>query len=119
MSAGKVIAYIVAAITIFFGVLFIWAAFSPEGNPGWIIVGLVSAGIGLGLIWFAGRSKASGEQEVTMNIDLSGDVNLETMKCNSCGGTLSSENITLVAGAPMVECPYCGTEYQLTEEPKW
>ncbi|OQX61467.1 MAG: hypothetical protein B5M51_07885 [Anaerolinea sp. 4484_236] len=119
MSAGKIIAYIVAAILIFFGVLFIWSAFSPEGNPGNIITGGISAAIGLGLIWLAGRKKASDEQEVTMNIDLSGDVNLETMKCKSCGGTLTSENITLVAGAPMVECPYCGTEYQLTEEPKW
>jgi len=25
----------------------------------------------------------------------------------------------MVAGAPVVTCPYCGTTYQLTEEPKW
>lgn len=31
MPAGKLIAYIFAAILIFFGVLFIWATFSPEG----------------------------------------------------------------------------------------
>lgn len=120
MSAGKIISYIIAAITIFFGVLFIWSAFSPTGNPASLLTGLISAGIGLGLIWVAGRIKSQpGEQEITMNIDLSGEVNLDTLQCRNCGGTLDSSNITMVAGAPVVECPYCGTDYQLTEEPKW
>jgi len=25
----------------------------------------------------------------------------------------------MVAGAPVVTCPYCNTSYQLKEEPKW
>jgi uncharacterized Zn-finger protein len=44
---------------------------------------------------------------------------MDTLKCRSCGGALKPENITMVAGAPVVTCPYCGTTYQLTEEPKW
>jgi redox-regulated HSP33 family molecular chaperone len=44
---------------------------------------------------------------------------MDTMKCKSCGGTITSENIQMVAGAPVVTCPYCHTTYQLTEEPKW
>ena len=119
MNAGKLIAYIIAAIAIFFGVLFVWGAFSPEGNPAWIVTGAVSVGIGLGLIWLAGRKKASESQEVTMKVDLSGDIDLDTLKCKSCGGSIGSENITMVAGAPMVKCPYCGSEYQITEDPKW
>ncbi len=120
MSAIKIIAYIAAAILIFFGVLFIWGAFSPQGSPAWILIGVITVGIGFGLIWFAGRQKATAQQEsVTLKIDLPGDVKLDTMKCQSCGGTLSSENIKMVAGAPMVSCPYCNTTYQLTEEPKW
>lgn len=118
MSAGKIIAYIVAAILVFFGVLFIWSAFSPEGNPANIVTGGISAVIGLGLIWLAGRKKDSDTQ-VVMKIDLSGDIDLDTLQCDSCGGTISSENITVVAGAPMVKCPFCGSEYQITEEPKW
>jgi hypothetical protein len=123
MSAGKIIAYIFAAILIFFGVLFIWATFSPEGRLGWLVVGVISVGIGFGLIWFAGRkspteSAAQGDN-VTLNIDLPGDVNLDSMKCQSCGGVLTTDAIKMVAGAPMVSCPYCNTTYQLTEEPKW
>jgi len=118
----KIVAYIVAAILVFFGVLFIWGAFSPQGSPGWILIGLVSVGIGLVIIFFARRSgkaaPASG-QNVTLNVELPGNVKMDTLKCQSCGGTLAPENIQMVAGAPVVTCPYCHTTYQLTEEPKW
>ena len=123
MSAGKIIAYIFAAILIFFGVLFIWATFSPEGQIGWLVVGVISVGIGFGLIWFAGRIKtadsSSQGDNVTLKLDLPGDVNLDSMKCQSCGGVLTMDAIKMVAGAPVVSCPYCNTTYQLTEEPKW
>jgi hypothetical protein len=121
MKAMKIIAYIAAAILIFFGVLFIWSAFTPDKQqPGNIIVGAISAGIGFGLIFWASRRTPSPEdQKVTVQIDLPGNVSLDTMKCKSCGGVLSSENVTLVAGAPVVTCPFCKTTYQLTEEPKW
>jgi len=121
MSVIRIIAYIAAAILIFFGVLFIWGAFSPDGSISWIVIGLISVGIGFGLIWFASRIKstAPGDQNVTLKIDLPGDVNLDTLKCQSCGGVLTMDNIQMVAGAPVVNCPYCQTTYQLTEEPKW
>jgi Na+/melibiose symporter-like transporter len=122
MSAGKIIAYIIAAILIFFGVIFIWGAFSPEGQSGWILIGLISVGIGSVLIWFASRLRAASQQageQVILNIDLPANVNLDTLKCKSCGGALTMDNIKMVAGAPVVTCPYCDTTYQLTEEPKW
>jgi hypothetical protein len=121
MNVGKVIAYIVAAILIFFGVLFIWGAFSPQGQMGWIFIGLVSVGIGLVLIWLTGRRKPAlySNPQTTLKIDLPGTIALDKIKCQSCGGVLSTKNIELIAGAPMVSCPYCGTSYKLTEEPKW
>jgi len=122
MSAVKIIAYIAAAILIFFGVLFIWGAFSPEGADSWIIIGLISVVIGFGLIWFAAKRISAGAasgDNVTLKIDLPANVNLDTLKCKSCGGVLSMDNIQMVAGAPVVNCPYCKTTYQLTEEPKW
>lgn len=121
MSAGKIIAYIAAAILIFFGVLFIWATFSPDGQITWLIVGVISVGIGLIIIWFTRRktSVSPGGGDTTLRIDLPGEVNLDTLKCKSCGGTITMDNIDMVAGAPMVKCPYCNTTYQLTEDPKW
>lgn len=122
MGALKIIGYIVAAILIFFGVLFVWGAFSAEGNPGWIIIGVISALIGFGVIFLASRKKSTGEpvqQQTTLNVELPGDVDIERFKCQDCGAQLSMDNVKMVAGAPMVDCPYCGAAYQLTEEPKW
>ncbi|HKY83767.1 MAG TPA: hypothetical protein VJ160_02975 [Anaerolineales bacterium] len=121
MNAARIIAYIAAAILIFFGVLFVWGAFSPQGSSGWILVGLVSIGLGLALIWLGGRRRAGGEgpQEIIQRVELSGDVSLEKMICRNCGGALSTDNVKVVAGAAVVHCPYCGTSYQLEEEPKW
>ncbi|HOD44593.1 MAG TPA: hypothetical protein PKL21_06910, partial [Anaerolineaceae bacterium] len=58
-------------------------------------------------------------QQVTLQVDLPGNVSMDTIKCQSCGGTLQAENIQVVNGAPMVTCPYCHTVYQITEQPKW
>ena len=120
MSAGKLIAYIAASILIFFGVIFIWGAFSPQGSPSWILIGLISVAIGFVLIVIGARRRpAAGTENVTLKVDLPGNVNLDTLKCRSCGGALTADNIKMVAGAPLVTCPYCHTSYQLTEEPKW
>jgi predicted RNA-binding Zn-ribbon protein involved in translation (DUF1610 family) len=122
MNAGKVIGYIFSAILVFFGVLFIWGAFGQEGNPAWIIIGGITVLIGFVIIYFLGRKKP-GDQQVqyntTLKVDLPGDVNVERFKCADCGAQLSMDNVKMVAGAPMVDCPYCGAAYQLTEEPKW
>lgn len=120
MSAGRIIAYIGAAILIFFGVLFIWGAFSPTGSTGWILVGIISVAIGLVLIFWAGRKAAQeAATNVTLKIDLPGNVQMDALKCKSCGATISTDDIKMVNGAPVVTCPYCHSSYQLTEEPKW
>jgi DNA-directed RNA polymerase subunit RPC12/RpoP len=122
MSAGKIIGYIVAAILILFGVLFIWAAFSPEGEMGWILVGVISVGIGLSiivLIKFREPKPAQPPQEIVQKIDLSGDIELETLKCQKCGGELQKDSISVREGAIFISCPYCGSAYQMVEEPKW
>ncbi len=118
----KLIGYIGSAILIFFGVLFILSAFSPQGQVGNLLVGGVLVLIAFGIIFFLTRKKPGDEvnnTNVTLNIDLPGNVSLESMKCQSCGGVLTSDAIHMVNGAPMVTCPYCNTQYQLTEEPKW
>jgi hypothetical protein len=117
----KIIAYILAAILIFFGVLFIWAAFGHTFNFGWFLVGLISVGIGLILVWFTTRMKSTSQagETVTLKVDLPANVALDTLQCKNCGGALTPDNVKMMAGAPVVTCPYCNTSYQLTEEPKW
>lgn len=121
MSAGRIIAYIGAGFFLIFGFLFILAAFGEQFNSGWLVVGLLLIAIGFGLVFLGGRLKktAEAEQPVTLNIDLPANVDLDKFNCENCGGALSTDNIEMVAGAPVVKCPYCGTTYQLTEDPKW
>ncbi|MCU0488208.1 MAG: hypothetical protein MUE67_04550 [Anaerolineales bacterium] len=116
----KIIAYILAAILLILGVLFVIAAFGPAFNPGWFAIGGLMVVIGLALVWFGTRQKAGSQaNNVTVKIDLPGNVNLDSFQCKNCGGALTTDNVKLVAGAPVVTCPYCNTTYQLTEEPKW
>ncbi len=116
----KTVAFIGAGLLILFGALMVIGATDPSGNAAWLFIGLVFIGAGLVIIFFAARRKPeTPTTNVTLNVDLPGNVNLDSLKCKSCGGVLTADNITMVAGAPMVTCPFCHTAYQLTEEPKW
>jgi hypothetical protein len=120
---GKIIGYVVAGILIFFGVLFLWAAFgSQTASPGGrLLVGGLLVAIGLGIIFAVRLREPKPQQEVTIRqqIDLGGEVDLTALKCRNCGGQLDKNAISVEQGAVMVSCPYCAATYQIVEEPKW
>ena len=120
---GRVIGYVVAGILILFGVLYLWsipAAGSSQIVPR-LIVGVISLAIGVVIIWVVRTRGPAPIQQITQQVDLEmpGDVNVEKLKCQSCGAELGKDSASLVQGAVMINCPYCGSTYQLTEEPKW
>jgi len=123
MSTGKIIGYIAAGILVLFGVLFLLAAFSSEATSpgGRLLVGGLLVLIGIGIIVAVRLREPKPKQEVTIHqqVDLTGEVDAEALKCRNCGSQLDKNAISVVEGAIMVTCPYCGTTYQLTEEPKW
>ncbi len=122
MRAGRIIAFITAALVIIFSFLFLLGAFSPQGNPSWIIIGLVGFVFGFVLIFIGTKLSPpvkAGDQHINVQVDLPANVNMDSMKCKSCGAPITTKDIKLVAGAPMVDCPHCNTSYQITEEPKW
>jgi hypothetical protein len=131
---GKTFSYIGAGILFLiglcllgYGVLNVIGSTSSSGSSNWLTfglgfgcVGVLFLGGGAGLIFLGMRGqKTEVVQQVTMKVDLPGDTKISQVTCKSCGGALKPENIKMVAGAPMVECPYFGTTYQLTEAPKW
>ena len=124
---GAGILFLIGLCLVGYGVLSVIGSTSSQGDASWLTyglgfscVGVLFLGGGAGLVYLAMRGqKTEVVQQVTMQVDLPGDTKIEEMKCRSCGGTLSAKDITLVNGAPMVNCPYCGTTYQLTEDPKW
>ncbi len=125
MYVGAVILLLLAAAGICVGGFILLGA--SGGAQG--VTGIGSAGVLLGAIALlagiimiviaARRTRQETAQNVTMNIDLPGQTKIDAMKCKSCGGTLTADNIKMVNGAPVVTCPFCGTVYNLTEEPKW
>jgi uncharacterized membrane protein len=122
---GAVILLLLAAAGICVGgFILLGASGGAQGVTGIGSVGMLLGAIALvgGVIMIviaARKTKQETAQNVTYKVDLPGDTKIEQMKCRSCGGSLTSDNIKLVNGAPMVTCPFCNTVYQLTEEPKW
>jgi len=125
LFVGAGILFLIGLCLLGYGLLSVIGSTSASGSANWLgfgvgfaVVGVLFLAGGAGMVVAALRGqKTEIVQEV--KIDLPGQTKIEEMKCRSCGGTLSAKNITLVNGAPVVNCPYCGTTYQLTEEPKW
>jgi hypothetical protein len=61
------------------------------------------------------------EQKVEIRSDdlVSGKRKFQEMKCRSCSGPLTSDNIKLGDMGLSVKCPYCGIGYSIEEEPRW
>jgi hypothetical protein len=122
---GAVILLLLAAAGICVGgFILLGAAGGAQGvtgiGSGGIVLGAIALVAGIVLVVIAARkTKQETAQNVTLKVDLPGETKIEQMKCRSCGGSLTADNVKLVNGAPMVNCPYCNTVYQLTEEPKW
>ncbi len=125
-----VVGLIVACICILFGVLFMWAAFSPEYGRGTsdLTIGIVTVSIGLVIVALAvaalvvvqiRKRKEAQAQTIVQKIDLSGDIALDKLKCKVCGAELDKDSIAVKEGAVFVSCPFCGSTYQIVEEPKW
>lgn len=112
----KLIAYPLAALLGLLGIMFVVGA---QGQVVRVIVGVVLLAAGGALIWLARQQTKHVTTTVVQKIDLSGDVNVQELTCRACGGSLSKKSVTVEAGAVLVNCEYCGSAYQLEEEPKW
>ncbi|TFG65839.1 MAG: hypothetical protein E4H27_10480 [Anaerolineales bacterium] len=112
----KIVTYIIAAVLLLFGFMCIVGS---QGVIARVIVGIILFAAAVVLVYLTRVQPTKQEITTIQKIDLTGDVQLEQMKCQSCGGALSKENLKVVAGAIFVDCPYCGAAYQIEEAPKW
>ncbi|HEX8918828.1 MAG TPA: hypothetical protein VF898_10005 [Chloroflexota bacterium] len=127
LYVGAGILFLIGLCLLGYGLLNIIGSTSTSGSSSWLsfglgfgFVGVLFLAGGAGLVYAGARAgKTEVTQQVTMKVDLPGDTKISQVTCKNCGGALKPENIKMVAGAPMVVCPYCGTTYQMTEEPKW
>ncbi len=112
----KLVAYPLAALLGLLGIVF---AVGSQGQAMRIIVGVVLLAAAGALIWLARQTPTQGPTTLVQKIDLSGDINLQEMTCRSCGGGLSNNSISVKGGGIFVQCEFCGSAYQLEEEPRW
>jgi predicted Zn finger-like uncharacterized protein len=56
---------------------------------------------------------------VIQRLEVSGQMKAEAIKCPNCSASIDANQIKIVSGVPYVKCPYCGTTFEVTEEPKW
>ncbi|MCX6644702.1 MAG: hypothetical protein NT043_05810 [Candidatus Bathyarchaeota archaeon] len=56
---------------------------------------------------------------VIQRLEVSGQMQAAAIKCPNCSASIDANQIKIVSGVPYVKCPYCGTTFEVTEEPKW
>jgi hypothetical protein len=114
-----------------FGVLYILAAHAEDAatpgtrlgvGGGMLVAGLVVWSVAAVVAFLAWRRmQPRPEQKVTIRqeVELTGDIDLASLKCDKCNATLDKNAVTVKEGAVFISCPYCGATYQVVEEPKW
>ena len=113
----KYVMLILAGISLFFGVLFIWGSFGTPFDSSSLIIGIITTVLGLYLLYLWTKSRTKVEN--VYKIDLPGKINIQTHTCSQCGSPLNPNDFKMVNGTPTVHCDYCGAVYEVAEDPKW
>lgn len=102
------------AIGFSFVVFVIGLAFLITGR---LAIGLLLLAVSLFLAFMAFRKKET--VVVEQKIDIGGEISSKILKCKNCGAELNKDAMEVKLGAVFISCPYCHSQYQLEEEPKW
>ena len=112
----KAVAYVIAAIVGLLGFIFLAGS---QGVLLRMVVGAVLIVAAIAIVFLTRVQPRSIQTTMVQKIDLSGDVNIEEIRCRSCNAPLSKDEIEVKAGAILIQCDHCGATYQFEEEPKW
>ncbi len=117
MRIIAVIGGIAAAVVFFFAVIFALAA-SVQATATRLATSGILFIIGLAIIvgvYYVTRKPKT----VIQRLEVSGRMSAAQIRCPNCGGSINPREIKIVQGVPYVKCPYCGTTFEVVEEPKW
>lgn len=113
---------IAVAIIFFFAIIFALASSYPTLTAQAAQTRLLTSGILfiVGLAVIAGIYLTTRKPKtIIQRLEVSGPMKAAQIKCPNCGGNIDANQIKIVSGVPYVKCPYCGTTFEVTEEPKW
>ncbi len=108
---------IAVAVVFFFAVIFALAA-SVQATLTRLVTSGILFVIGVAIIvgiYYTTRKPKT----VIQRLEVSGQMKAASIKCPNCGASVDAIQIKIVSGVPYATCPYCGTTFEVTEEPKW
>ena len=117
MKIITILGAIAVAVVFFFAVIFAFAA-SVQAT----LTRLVTSGIlfFIGLVIIVGIYYTTRKPKtVIQRLEVSGQMKAVPIKCPNCSASIDTNRIKIVSGVPYVTCPYCGTTFEVAEEPKW
>jgi len=105
------------AVIFFFAVIFALAA-SVQATLTRLVTSGILFVIGVAIIvgiYYTTRKPKT----VIQRLEVSGQMKAASIKCPNCSASVDVNQIKIVSGVPYATCPYCGTTFEVTEEPKW
>ncbi|TFH24433.1 hypothetical protein E4G67_01985 [Candidatus Bathyarchaeota archaeon] len=119
MKAITILGTIAVTVLFFFAVIFALASsHSAEVMTSRLLTSGILFIIGLTIIvgiYYTTRKPKT----IIQRLEVSGQMKGAAISCPNCGAAISADQIKIVSGVPYVKCPYCGTTFEVTEEPKW
>jgi DNA-directed RNA polymerase subunit RPC12/RpoP len=109
-----VLGALAVVILFFFAIVFALAASVQETLTRLAISGLLFV-MGIAIVYYITRKPKT----VIQRLEVSGQMKAASIKCPNCGASVEASSIKIVSGVPYATCPYCGTTFEVTEEPKW
>lgn len=122
MKITAVLGAIASAVLLFFGFIFLLSAGSITLTSGQQVLRLVEGavllivGFAIAYVSYVFSRKPT---TVIQQLELSGQMKAAALKCPHCSGSVDANQIKIVSGVPYATCPYCGTTFEVAEEPKW
>ena len=117
MKVITILGVIAVAVVFFFAVIFALAA-SVQATLTRLATSGILFVIGVALIvgiYYTARKPKT----VIQRLEVSGQMKAASIKCPNCGASVDPNQIKIVSSVPYATCPYCGTTFEVTEEPKW
>ena len=119
MKIITVLGTIAVVVLFFFSVIFALASSYQdvvlEQRITRIIVAILLFAAAVAIAYYITRRPKT----VIQRLEISGQMKAAPIKCPNCSASVDANRIKIVSGVPYATCPYCGTTFEVTEEPKW
>ena len=112
MKILTVLGAIAVAVLFFFGLIF---AIASVYDPLRLLTSAVLLITGIAIAYYITRKPKT----VIHQLEVSGQMKAAPLKCPNCSASIDANRIKIVSGVPYATCAYCGSTFEVTEEPKW